>query len=383
MTASAGLRTLLLAGLVAGAPARAQSPPADAASLDALSRRLHRVADSLVRTSRVPGLTIAAAFGDGRVVTAAAGVNDEVQGTSMTNFSVMHAGPAGRTLLAALALAKVAEGSLSLDARVIGLLREPDWLRELPNWDELTVRMLLAHTSGIPALPSVLTDSAAAAPGVAHGGLDAVRPLRGAQPAGAAGAAHLYSAANDYLLGALLDGGQSGFAYTEIERRFLTPLRLVHTRPAVTVRAPGLATGHPAPDDSLLRGRAAEPGRLALDPAFELGAGGFYSTARDLARWLAALGSGRVVPERVWSRALDGVPVPGGSPTRRFGLGVQIDTTSAGPAAGREGTYPGYATWVRWYPLHRVAVAIQANTSDPRRFTQDLGRVLDAVASWF
>ena len=59
---------------------------------------------------------------------------------------------------------------------------------------------------------------------------------------------------------------------------------------------------------------------------------------------------------------LEGVPARLG-PGSRYGLGVILTDTPAGPAQGHSGFFPGYLTEMAYFPDLDLAGAIQVNTS--------------------
>lgn len=96
---------------------------------------------------RVPGhddIHLASGVDD-RDVTATApdGTTTEHSETPMPTDGVFPVGAVTQTFVAATALQLVDEGQLSLDEPVA------EWLPELPNADEITLRMLLDYTSGL------------------------------------------------------------------------------------------------------------------------------------------------------------------------------------------------------------------------------------------
>lgn len=60
----------------------------------------------------------------------------------------------------------------------------------------------------------------------------------------------------------------------------------------------------------------------------------------------------------------------------KYGLGVIIRQTSAGTAYGHSGFFPGYMTDMMYFPEHKVAIAVQVNTSVGRNLGKPLSRVL-------
>ena len=64
--------------------------------------------------------------------------------------------------------------------------------------------------------------------------------------------------------------------------------------------------------------------------------------------------------------ATDGRPAPFG-PNARYGLGVMIDVTPLGEAWGHSGFFPGCMSAMRYWPRHRVAIAVMVDSSaEPR-----------------
>jgi D-alanyl-D-alanine carboxypeptidase len=63
----------------------------------------------------------------------------------------------------------------------------------------------------------------------------------------------------------------------------------------------------------------------------------------------------------------------------RYGLGAIIRKTQAGRSYGHSGFFPGYMTDMMYFPEHRVAVAVQVNTSVGRSLGKPLSRVLVEV----
>jgi D-alanyl-D-alanine carboxypeptidase len=123
-------------------------------------------------------------------------------------------------------------------------------------------------------------------------------------------------------------------------------------------------------------------GEFAINPQFEWTGGGIASTAEDLARWGKALYEGRAFDASLLPVMLDGVPARLG-PNTRYGLGAIIWTTALGPSWGHSGFFPGYLCEMAYFSDHRIAVAVQVNSSDfgslkirPRAMLMELANVV-------
>ena len=96
---------------------------------------------------RVPGASVAL-FHEGKSISAAAGVINTGTGIELTPDTVMHIGSITKVINATLILQLVDAGRIDLDERVLKYL--PDLqLKDRQALEQLTVRMLLNHTSGI------------------------------------------------------------------------------------------------------------------------------------------------------------------------------------------------------------------------------------------
>jgi CubicO group peptidase (beta-lactamase class C family) len=102
--------------------------------------------DALIR-HRVPGVSVAA-FHNGIASRAAAGVTNVATGIDLTPESVMHIGSITKVFNATLVMQLVEEGRIDLDESVVRYVPELR-LRNRAAREQITVRMLLDHTSGI------------------------------------------------------------------------------------------------------------------------------------------------------------------------------------------------------------------------------------------
>jgi CubicO group peptidase (beta-lactamase class C family) len=109
--------------------------------------QLQQLLDESIAKHNVPGVS-AAILHRGDVVTAAAGVANVDTGVNLTPDTLMHIGSITKVFNATLVMQLVDEGLINLDERVVRYL--PDLrLKDQNALKQMTVRMLLNHTSGI------------------------------------------------------------------------------------------------------------------------------------------------------------------------------------------------------------------------------------------
>lgn len=364
--------------ILATAGSASVSLPLSAQGAGELQNHLQGVLDAFHSGGTFPGVSAAVSMPDGSVLTITAGEADTVKHLPMTPGGRMLQGSVGKTYFAALAMQLMGSGELELEAPVSRYLGQLDWFARVPNASGITVRHLMTHTSGVMRYefkPAFTTDLTA-------------QPLKQWRPAELLsyvldeeasfppGEGWEYSDTNFILLGMIIEEITGRECYDLIRERLLEPLHLRNTVPSDSPVIPGLIQGYAGPanpfggtDEVVL-----PDGRFVINPQFEWAGGGFASTPEDLARWARALYTGEAFDASLLPLMLDGVPARLG-PGSRYGLGVILNDTPAGPSQGHSGFFPGYLTEMAYFPDLDVAVALQVNTSVGRA----LGRAPTAV----
>jgi D-alanyl-D-alanine carboxypeptidase len=343
-----------------------------------LAARLQSVLDAFHQGGSFPGASAAVSLPDGSVIAVTTGEADTVRHFPMTPEARMLQGSVGKTYFAALAMRLVGEGRLDLDARVSEYLGHLDWYDRIPNAAGITVRHLMTHTSGVmryefkPAFTADLT----AQPDKRWRPEELLSYVLDEAPSFAPGVGWEYSDTNFILLGMIMEEIMGQPCYERIREEILDPLGLENTVPSDSRIIPGLVQGYAGPDNPF--GGTDEvllaDGRFVINPQFEWAGGGFASTPSDLARWARALYTGKAFDSSLLTLMLEGVPAQLG-PGSRYGLGVILTDTPAGPSQGHSGFFPGYLTEMAYFPELDVAAALQVNTSVGRA----LGRSPNAV----
>ena len=377
MKRSAPLLVLLAALLVAAfspSSCRAQIPER---SSD-LAARLQSVLDAFHGGGSFAGASAAVSLPDGSVIPITAGQADTVRKIPLRPEAKMLQGSVGKTYFAALAMTLLEEVRLSLDENVSHYLGHHPWFSRLPNADGITVRHLMTHTSGIMRyeFKETFTTDLVSQPDKHWRPEELLAYVLDEEASFAPGEGWEYSDTNFIILGMVMEEITGEPCYELIQTRFLGPLGLENTLPSNSRLILGLVQGY-AGAGNPFGGRdevVLPDGRFAFNPQFEWAGGGFASTAEDLARWARALFTGRAFDPSLLPIMLDGVPARLG-PESRYGLGVILNPTPAGPSQGHSGFFPGYLTEMAYFPDLDVAVALQVNTSDGRA----LGRAPAAV----
>jgi D-alanyl-D-alanine carboxypeptidase len=379
---------LLLAVTVTAASCAAgtaSSAAAQAAPHEALRARLQLKLDSLHAAGRFGGATAGVVLKDGTSFALAVGESDTIANVAMRPGDRMLAGSVGKTFFAALALQLVHEGRISLDDRLEKYLGDESWWRaadgrvRLPNGADITLRMLMNHTSGIvryefnPAFTAEVTRD----PYRVWQPAEQVAYVLDSAPPFAAGAGWDYSDTNYILMAMVVEKVTGAKAYDLIRTRVLEPNNLRGTVPSTSPAIAGLVQGYAGANNPFGGADAVllDGGRLAFNPQFEWAGGGYASTAEDLARWAKLYFEGGAFPAALMPQVLDGREARGLGRGARYGLAAIIRDTPAGPAYGHSGFFPGYLTEMRYFPQHGIAVSFQANTSDGRA----LGRSTSAI----
>ena len=350
----------------------ASAPTAAAPAHDALRARMQLALDSLAARASFPGAVAAVALPDGSVVSVATGQTEaDGSGRALQPGDRMLAGSVGKTFFAALALDEVRNGRLDLDAPISRYLGDEPWFDRLPNARDITVRMLMNHTSGIeryefdPRVGEVLVVD----PDRVWTPLDRISYILDADAPFAAGQGWVYSDTNYIVLGVILEKLIGRDLYAEIERRFIAPLALTNTIPSNARTLPGVVQGYAGPGNPFGGSETmiGHDGRLAFNPQMEWAGGGYASTAGDLARWARLLYRGDVLGAGMLREQLTTAAAPQLGAGAGYGLGVIVRTTEHGETRGHSGFFPGWITEVYYFPALDVAAAVQYNTSVGRQ----------------
>ncbi len=296
-------------------------------SLDpALQADLGEALEQAVLEVGAPGATAAVCLGERGRWLGASGEVDFETGEALAVDDVFRIGSITKTYVSALILQQVEDGTLALDEPLA------TWLPDLlDRGDEITLRMLLSHTSGLPSYTDIgeflLRMDEEVSPEEVIARCDE-EPDR-FEP----GTGWDYSNTNYFVLALLLEEvtGEDWHAFQR--RELLDPLGLDRT----------WVEGHEADRAALVSGHVSQVvvGDDQYDPSWGWASGGMVSTALDQARWLAALLGGEVVSEGSLAEMTTPVVLPDGTEIG-YGLGFFVQEGPGGLAIGHTGSTMGF-----------------------------------------
>jgi D-alanyl-D-alanine carboxypeptidase len=371
--------------LVAGTALAFSGQGEQAAPSQPVAVRYQAALDEWRASVQAPGASLGVVLPDGRVLGLASGVANRTTARPLGPDDLLMTGSTGKTFFAAIALQLIEAGRLDLNAPISKYLGGRPWFRRLPNANDITVRMLMTHTSGLVRyeMNPKFTADLRAQPDKTWTPEEEISYLLDATPPFAAGQGWDYSDTNYIVLGVIMEGITGTKLYDEVQRRFLTPLQLTRVAPTTSRRVPGLVSGYAGPRDPLgLPDEVMTDGLFVVNPQFEWTGGGYATSARDLARWGHALYTARAVSPKMRDLMIsEAVPARLG-PETKYGLGVIVrSSTPVGTTWGHSGFFPGYQTELLHVPSTGLTIVVQINSSAPRpQGTRSLLRFLYDVA---
>jgi D-alanyl-D-alanine carboxypeptidase len=288
-----------------------------------------------------PGGLVISLVNDGHGVELhTSGVADTDSGRAMRPTDRFRMGSNTKSFVATVALQLVGEGTLSLDDTV------ERWLPGiLPYGDQVNLRQLLNHTSGVPDYQRLLE------PKILAGGDSATRTytprdlvamIADKRPDFAPETSWNYSSTGYIVAGLIIERATGNRLGDELQDRIIKPLHLRHTSfPIDTTAIPGRhANGYGEVEGGLRD-------LTVFNSSAAWATGGLVSTATDMAHYWRALLGGKLLAARQLAAMKTTVPVGHGLPIS-YGLGLMkfdsYDSEGCGVMWGNGGDIPGFST---------------------------------------
>jgi CubicO group peptidase (beta-lactamase class C family) len=295
-----------------------------------------------------PGIAAAIVQRGELVAQVACGMADLATGRACTPTTNFRLASVTKQLTAAVILLLAETGRVQLDAPIGHVLPEIP-----PYASSVTIRQLLTHTSGLADYEDLLPVDRRTQVGDAEiPALLPADPLQGLYFA--PGTGYRYSNTG-YVLLALLAERAADLAFPELLRtRIFAPLGMRTTLAFV-------AGGPPVPERAY--GYSEQNGSwLMTDQSVTsatLGDGGVYSSATDLACWLAAIDEGALLRPETWRAAF--TPWAATDDGRQYGFGWFLGQHRGELLVQHDGTTIGFRSAVARLPEQRLAALVLTN----------------------
>lgn len=338
------------------------------------------------------GVSVAVALPDGTICDYASGYADLEHKVAMTSSARMPSGSIGKSYVAAVVLSMVDEGILHLDAPIAPWFANAAWFCRLPNYQTITLRQLLNHSSGI--IDHVFDTGLALLKFIKRKlrsdqqfkpfePLDLIQFALDRQPLFAPGQGFHYSDTGYLLIGLIIEQASALSYYQQLSKRILIPLQLSDTLALDRRDISGLVPGQ-APKSQRLFGipqQVVADGKLVFHPSLEWTGGGLVSTSVDLVRWAKALFEHKAISAIAVNDILTSIAKPAQSPDQLdrvygYGLGINIVPSKFGTCYRHNGFFPGYHSILGYYPDTKIAIAMQINTD-----AVDIDPYFDAISA--
>ncbi len=339
---AAALTAALLLALAVLGPAcggKTETPVSfDQATIDAMEQAVRDV----LNKDAIPGAIVGAWVPGRGEWTAALGLADRETGEEIVTTDLMRIGSVTKSFTATLVLQLVDEGLLGLDDPLANFF---PWVENSQN---VTVRMLLNHTSGIiddyqnPAF----WDIASTDPLYKWQPEELVRASMATKPDVVLGADFNYSNANYLLLGMIAEQVTGKKLADAMEEYIFEPLGLADTVFPDNPEFPGEHS-----HSYVVLGEDGESLEMTsgIDPSMSWAAGANISTVEDMKVWTQALGTGELLTEETQEERLQWVDVPGlegAGVGYRYGLGI----LKLGDFIGHNGEFSGFQASAFYLP---------------------------------
>jgi D-alanyl-D-alanine carboxypeptidase len=315
-----------------------------------------------------------------------AGLADRDARVPVTPDRLFKIGSCTKTFVAATLLSLVQDGAVALTAPVA------TWFPDLPFGDRIRVRQLIDHSAGLPEFEFIMPMD----PGRIWTPTGIVALAYTAGPPAEPDAICTYNNTGYVLAGMLIERLTGTTLAAQIRARVLFPLGLTDSFAAAGEAYPRerLVRGYyhrPAPPAGQEGRTVAQGGEMwqtggTLTYSDDLqdttcvfpmsgayAAGDIVGTPADLARFLGALASGRLLSAEITSEMIDnrraGAMATPGTRLCNSGAGVWLMRYAGHDVLGHQGSMPGYVTVMVHHRPSAITVALTTNTGSGNRLS--------------
>ena len=325
---------------------------------------LTELLDVLRQEKQLPGVRAAVFTPDDTLIVAATGLADVENDISLDMAIGMPGGSTGKTFVAALTMLLVEDGVLGLDDLASKWVGEESWFKDLPNSDEIQLRHLLSHSSGLSDYPNtrrywVLSIWRA----IRRGGIvfsreELIEMVNDKPPLNPVGQGFAYTDSGYIVLGKILEAASGRDYYELLDERILTPHNLQEIQFQNKSVLTNIAAGYTRGARNIR-----EDGTMKVDPISEWTGGGLVTNPTMLAKFYRLLANGEIVePATFKVMCTEGWQNPE-APAWHYGLGLFV--VKPGNFVEHGGMWMGYRSHVRHYVDERLTIAVQTNRDGP------------------
>ncbi len=288
------------------------------------------------------------------------GMGDREKSTPIDTTTLFNMGSVSKSFVAAVIMKLVDEGKVNLDAPVTTYI--PEFKMADPRYKDITVKMLLDHTSGLPGTTNANNFGYTYNDTIYK---DTLQNLSQLQLRNAPGQTGPYT--NDgFTLAEMIVSRVSGQKYIDfLTQNILQPLSLSHT---------GLSVGEKSNADIAYLYQSDTGKKQPAEVLSVLGAGGLSSTAEDLVKFIDSFAPGaqhilsdksiqNMLTASPSTLAKDAMQQVGINPEMQYGLGFDVVKIPSYQEKGiniigKGGDTDDYHTMMISVPDKRISVAV-------------------------
>ena len=331
-----------------------------------LDKNIDTIVRQILKEHNLPGLNFSIIYKDGNQQDYSVGLSDVENKIPLNINHTLFSGSIGKTYAAALVMKLVDENKIDLKQKLLHYFPNTDWLKKLPNANNISIEMLLQHTSGLPryVLKPEIWDELSNNPDKVWTYHDRLSVIFNEAAVHEAGKDWEYSDTNYILLGMLIEEVTGENYYDLIDSIILKPYNLKNTHVSLRRDIPNLSVAYSQlPPEFHMPNIVVVDGKYVFNPQVEWTGGGFACTTSDLAKWAKIYYEGKLFS----NGALKQITTTNSNSLKEkrsdpYGMGSFIYNTKHGTAFGHTGFMPGFNSIFIYYKDLEVAAAIQFNS---------------------
>lgn len=336
--------------------------------------KLQQLLEKSIKRQNIPGLVMYISTPNGTWIQASGKAVVET-GIPMETSARFRIASITKTFVSVVVLQLAQEGKLKLDDAINKFLPK-EILAKLPNSNQITIRQLLNHSSGLAnyMTPEFYSETRKN-PTRRWTAPEAIKYAYNLPPVGNPGEKFEYADTNYILLELIVEKVTSSTLTKEIRARILTPLNMKDTFMEVRESIPGgFANGYRKVNNT-------RTNVTQLNEGNGLGDGGIISTSADLAKFIhGLLAEAKLLSPDSLKQMLTFFK------NDNYGLGIASNKTGWGQLLGHSGATTGFRAEMYYLPNRDVTVVVLANNEDEEIYTlveQALDVLLSEPPQWF